>query len=145
MSQGVTHATNTIDATATPATEVLRAFDRRYQAHNPAAGRNERREVLFSAAAAHSVPNSSHGRNPIRSSNVSAIQKMAANSNAERLVSQIQRVHQKITLGRRAHAHEDQMATFSEKILRAIRKIGTHVNAEQILLNDSSTIADDLL
>ena len=69
---------------------------------------------------------------------------MVVINSAARLVSQIARVHQKITLGNSAHAHADPTATFSEKIRRAIRKIGMQVRAENTLLIASSTKADAL-
>ena len=47
-----------------------------------------------------------------------------------------------MTLGSKAQAQADPTATFSEKILRAIRKIGTQVSAEKTLLIVSSTNAD---
>ena len=51
------------------------------------------------------------------------------------------RVHQNITLGSKAHAQADPTTTFSEKIRRAIRKIGMHVSAENRLFTLSSTKA----
>ena len=67
---------------------------------------------------------------------------MVAMSRAARLVSQIARVHQNITLGSKAHAQPEPTPTFSEKIRRAIRKIGMHVSAEKRLFTLSSTKAD---
>src|SRR5271166_3908825 len=133
---------NTMDAITTPPRGRFPAFARRYQAHNPATGKNESREVLFSAAMPQSKPNQIHGNGPSRSSSVSTSQKIVARSSADRLVSHTQRVHQKITFGSSAHAHADPTATFSEKIRRAIRKIGTQVRAENKLFSASSTKAD---
>ena len=67
---------------------------------------------------------------------------MVAMSRAARLVSQMARVHQNITLGSKAHPHAEPTATFSEKIRCAIRKTGMHVNAENRLFTLSSTKAD---
>jgi hypothetical protein len=53
-------------------------------------------------------------------------------------------VHQYITLGSSAHAHADPTATFTEKIRRAMRKIGIHVSAENTLFIVNSTNADIL-
>src|SRR4051794_14528409 len=133
--------TNTRDAKTTPARERFPDLARRYHAHKPAAGRNDRREVLFRAARPHNAPKVIQGNQPSRSSNVSASQQTTESNSADRLVSQIQRVHQKMTLGNRAHAHADPTATCLEKIRRAIRKIGRHVNAEHRLLKVSRAIA----
>ena len=57
-----------------------------------------------------------------------------ATSRAEKLVSHTQRVHQYITWGSSAQVHAEPTATFSLKILRAIRKIGMQVRAEKMLL-----------
>ncbi len=73
---------------------------------------------------------------------VSASQKITANSRVEKLVSHTQRVHQYMTYGRRPHVQAEPTATFSEKIRRAIRKIGMQVSAEKTLLTVSSTKAD---
>ena len=69
---------------------------------------------------------------------------MVVSRSAAKLVSQTQRVHQNMTLGRSAQAHAEPTATFSEKILRAIRKIGTQVSVEKTLFIVSSTNADAL-
>ncbi len=132
----------TTDASATPAKDRLPHLARLYHAHNPAAGRNDSREVLFNAAIPHKEPNANHGVQPSRSSIVSASQKIVASSSADRLVSQTQRVHQNMTLGSKAHDHADHMATFDEKTRRAIRKIGTQVREEQRLLNVNNTNAE---
>src|ERR1700733_7668303 len=137
-------AKKTTEARTMPAIDCLPRCARRYQAHNPATGRNESREVLVSAAIPQSSPNWIHGSRPSRSSRVNASQKIAASRSADKLVSQTQRVHQNITLGSNAHPHVEPTATFSEKILRAIRKIGTHVSAEKTLLSVSRTNADAL-
>src|SRR5215831_15531998 len=108
------HAKKISDASATPANEFFPRFARPYHAHKPAAGRNESREVPFSAMSPHNTPNSTQARQPARSSNVSASQNAVASSKAERLVSHTARVHQNITLGSSAHAQEDPTATFSE-------------------------------
>ena len=63
-------------------------------------------------------------------------------SRAARLVSQMARVHQNITLGSKAHAQAAPTATLSENIRRAIRKIGMQVSAEKRLFTLSSTKAD---
>src|SRR5215469_7611902 len=139
------HAKNTIDASTTPAKDLLPTFARRYQAQSPAAGRNDNREVPFSAMTPHNAPNSSQGSQPSRPSNVSASQKTVVRSRAERLVSQTARVHQNITLGSSAHAHAAPTATVSENIRLAIRKIGMHVKAEKRLLSVSSTKAEALV
>src|SRR5450432_625060 len=141
-SQGVMHAKKMADASATPANDRLPRFARRIHAHRPAAGRNDNREVLLSAVMPHSSPNSSHGSQPSRSCKVRASKKVEASSSAARLVSQIERVHQNRTFGSRAHAQAEPTATFSEKIRLAIRKIGTHVSAEKMLLIVSSMNAD---
>src|SRR6476661_2284037 len=142
MSHGVRHAKKTTDASSTPAKDRLPLFARRYQAQSPAAGRKESREVPFRAMSPQSNPNSSQGSQPSRSSRVRASQKTVASSRADRLVSHTARVHQNITLGRSAHAHAAPMATFSENIRFAIRKIGTHVRAEKTLFTTSSTNAE---
>src|SRR5580692_6297080 len=131
-----------IDASTTPANDRLPSFARRYQTHNPAAGRNESREVPFRAMSPQSNPNSSQGSQPSRSSSVRASHRTVVSSRAERLVSQTARVHQNITLGSSAHAHADMTATFSVNIRFAIRKIGMHVSAEKTLLSTSSTKAE---
>ena len=151
-SQGVTQAKNTIDASTTPARDRrvidcpamdrLPPFARRYQAHNPAAGRNDSSDVLVSAAIPHSSPNLIQGNQPSLSSRVSASQKIVASSSADKLVSHTQRVHQNMTFGSKAHAHAEPTATFSEKIRRAIKKIGMQVKAEKMLLMVSRTNAD---
>src|ERR1051326_5185620 len=135
-------AKKTADANTTPASDDLPSLERRYHAHNPAGGRNDSREVLFKATMPQSNPNANQGSHPSRSSNVSANQTITANSSADKLVSQTARVHQNSTLGSRAQAHADPTATFSEKILRAIKKMGMHVRAEKTLLRASSTNAD---
>src|SRR5579872_1692872 len=114
----------------TPASDRFPDFARRYHAHNPAAGKNDKREVLFSAMIPHSRPNSNHGHHPSPSSSLSVSQMTVANSNADKVVSQIHRVHQNMTFGRSAHAQADTIATFAEKIRRAILNIGTQVSAE---------------
>ena len=91
-----------------------------------------------------SSPNANQGGHPSRSSRVRASQKTAVSNNADRLVSQTQRVHQNMTLGSRAQAHDEPTATFSENIRRAIRKIGAHVSAEKTLFIASNTKADAL-
>src|SRR5579859_4513604 len=142
MIQGAMQVQNSADANTTTPSDRLPIFARWYQAHRPAAGRNASSDVPFSAIRPQSAPNSIHGSQPSRSSRVSASQITVAKSSADRLVSQITRVHQKITFGSRAHAHDDPMATFSEKMRRAIRKIGTHVSAEKMLLIVSNTNAE---
>src|SRR5580658_10061811 len=137
-------AKNTIEASTTPPKDFLPRRVRRYQAHNPAAGRNDNKEVLLSAMMPQSNPNSNHGSQPSRSSIVSASQIIVVSSSAARLVSQIARVHQNMTLGSRAHAHAEPTATFSEKIRRAIRKIGKQVSAEKTLFSVRRTNADAL-
>src|SRR5579871_2131208 len=137
-------ARNTSEASAIPANDGLPRLARRYQAHNPAAGKNASREVLFSAATPHGKPKPNQGSHPLPSSSVSAIQKIIASSRADKLVSQTHRVHQNITFGKSAQAHAEPTATFSENIRRAIRKIGTQVSAEKTLLSASSTHADAL-
>src|SRR4051812_24883209 len=107
-------AANIKEAATTPISDFLPCLARCLQAHTPAAGRNESSEVLFNAAIPQSNPNSSHLHKLSRSSSVSASQKIAASSSVERLVSHIHRVHQNITFGSNAHAHDDQTATFSE-------------------------------
>src|SRR5580693_3304944 len=133
-SQGVIHAAKMIEARITPPRDFLPSFARWYQAHKPDAGRNDNRAVLVSAATPHSRPNCSHGFNPSFSSIVSVNQKITASNSAARLVSQTQRVHQKITEGSSTHVQELHTATFSSKHLFAIRKIGMQVSAEKILL-----------
>src|SRR4029077_8266449 len=90
------------EANPPPANERLPRFQRRYHAHNPAAGRNASREVLVRAAIPQTSPNWSHGVSPSLSSRSSVSQKMSASSSAARLVSQTQRVHQNITDGKTA-------------------------------------------
>src|ERR1700739_1894785 len=141
-SQGTIHARKTPDASTTPAKDRLPRCARRYHAHNPAAGRNDSREVLLSAARPQSSPNSTHGSQPSRSSRVSASQKMVVRSSVDKLVSQTQRVDQNMTFGSSVQAHAEPTATFSEKIRRAIKKMGMQVNAEKRLFNVSSTKAD---
>ena len=138
------HAKKMTAESTTPVSDRFPIFARRYQAHNPAAGKNDKREVLVSAMIPHSRPNSSQGHDPSRSSSVNVNQTTVANSSADKLVSQIHRVHQNMTFGSSAHAHADPTATLSEKIRRAILKIGTQVSAEHALLNVSSTKADAL-
>src|SRR5450631_107078 len=138
------HTKKMTDASTTPANDRLPRRARRYQAHSPAAGRNDSREVLLNAVMPHSIPNCSHGIQPSRSSRVRASQKIVVSSSAARLVSQIARVHQKMMLGSRAHAHAEPTATFSENIRRAMRKIGRQVSAEKTLFSISSTNADAL-
>src|SRR5580658_387514 len=138
------HAKNTTEASTTPAKDCLPLRARRYHAHKPAAGRNDNNDVLLSAVTPHSSPNWNQGSQPSRSSSVSASQKIVVSSSAARLVSQIARVHQNITLGSRAHAQAEPTATFSENIRRAIRKIGTQVRAEKVLFIVSNTNADAL-
>src|SRR5579871_332321 len=141
-SHGAMQAKKIIEARTTPGSELFPRFARRDHAHKPAAGRNDSREVLFSAAIPQSAPNSSHGIQPSRSSRVSVSQKITASSSAERLVSQISRVHQNITFGSKAQAHAEPIATFLEKLRRAIWKMGMQVSAEQAELKVSSTNAE---
>src|SRR5208283_5175768 len=137
-------ARKTTDASTTPASDLFPRFERRYQAHNPAAGRNDSSDGLSNAMMPQSNPNSIHGSAPSRSSRVRASQKITAKSNADKLVSQTERVHQDMTFGSRAQAQADPTATFSENIRRAIRMIGTQVSAEKTLLSARSTNADAL-
>src|SRR5439155_21696095 len=130
------------DASATPPSEGFPFFHRRYQGHIADAGRNDSREVLVRAAAPHSRPNAIHGSAPSSSSSFSASQKMRVSSRAARLVSQTQRVHQYITVGKSAHAHAVHTATLSLKHFRAMRKIGMQVSAEKTLLMLSKIRAD---
>src|SRR5579864_1559755 len=127
-------AQKTTEARTTPANDGRPRLERRYQAHITEAGRNDKSTVLFNATMPHRSPNSSHGTRPSRSSSVSAIHKMVVSSNADKLVSHTQRVHQKITLGSRAQAQAEPTATFSEKTRRAIKNIGIQVSAEKRLL-----------
>src|ERR1700719_3237018 len=110
-SQGAMHARKTTDANTIPAKDRLSRCARWYHAHNPAAGRNDSREVLLSAARPQSSPNSIHGCKPSRSSRVRASQKIVVSSSVDKLVSQIQRVDQNMTLGSRAQAHAEPIAT----------------------------------
>src|SRR5579863_6407161 len=112
------HAKKTTDANTTHANDRLPLFARRYQAHNPAAGRNASSDVPFSATIPHNSPNSNHGSQPSRSSMVSVSQNRIARSSAERLVSHTARVHQNMMLGSKAHAHAEITATFSENMRR---------------------------
>src|SRR5579871_2671790 len=137
-------AKNMTDERATPTNERFLAFARRYQAHNPAAGKNDKREALFSVRIPHSSPNSTHGQRPSRSSIVKASHRITDSKRADSVVSHIQRVDQNITFGNRAHAQAEPTATFSEKVLRAILKIGTHVKAENALFSVSRTNAEVL-
>src|SRR4051794_29011836 len=139
---GVMHTKKTHDASTTPANDRFPILERRYQAHNPAAGRNASREVPFRAMTPQSTPNTTHGPQPSRSSIVSASQKTVVSSRADRLVSHTARVHQNITLGSNAHAHADPTATFSENMRFAIRKIGMQVTAENTLFSTNSTNAE---
>src|ERR1700722_1461305 len=136
------HAKKTAAASATPTSDFLPRCERCHQAHSPAAGRNDNNVVLSKAATPQSNPNSSQGSQPSRSSSVSASQKSVVSNSADRLVSHTQRVHQNMTFGNRAQAQVEPTATFSEKIRRAIRKIGMHVRAEKTLLRANSTKAE---
>src|SRR3954470_14217511 len=118
----------------TPAKDRFPVLHRRYHGHNPDAGRNVTSEVLVSTATPQSRPNAIHGVAPSKFSNSNASQKIIASKNAARLVSHTQRVDQYMIVGNSAQPHALHTATFSLKHLRAIRKIGTHVNAEKILL-----------
>src|SRR6266852_5743640 len=138
---GVMQTTNTSDASATPASEGLLRFQRRYPHHTPEAGRNASMEVLVSPAIPHNSPNLSHGFNPLRSSRSRVSQKISARSSAARLVSQTHRVHQYMTGGITAHSQAVQIANFSSKHRLAIRKIGMQVSAEKKLLRPSRTTA----
>src|SRR5271155_3367130 len=135
-------ATKMNDATRIPPSERLSSLARWYQTHSPETGRNDNRVVLVSAATPQSKPNCSHGFNSSFSSIVSVSQKIAASNSAARLVSQIQRVHQKITDGSRAQVQELQTATLSLKHFFAIRKIGMQVSAEKILLMVKRSMAE---
>src|SRR5258708_13432683 len=88
ITHGVIQAKKTTDAKTTPAKDRLPRFARRIQAHNPAAGRKDSREVLLNAVIPHSSPNSTQGSQPSRSSKFSVSQTMDANRNAARLFSQ---------------------------------------------------------
>src|SRR5579872_1730460 len=136
-------AMKTRDATVTPNKDGLPRLARWYQAQSPEAGRKAISTVLFSAAIAHRRPKSIHGFMPSRSSMVRVSQKIMATSRAEKLVSHTQRVHQYITWGSSAQVHAEPTATFSLKILRAIRKIGMQVRAEKMLLMVSRMNAED--
>src|SRR6266404_9267336 len=129
-------------ASAKPPIDDLPLFHRRYHAHNPDAGTNERREELVRAATPQRSPNAIHSLTPSRSSRVSASHKISDSSSAARLVSQTQRDPQYITVGNSAHAQLAQTATFSPKHFRAIRKIGTQVRAEKMLLMMSRISAE---
>src|SRR5262249_22396289 len=107
-------ARNTTDARATPASELLPNFERRHTIHTPETGRKSSREVLRTAAAPHSSPNSAQGkrrkcsvrrsgsgcaaaenaREDSQSSITSVSQKSRVSKNAAMLVSQTQRVAQ---------------------------------------------------
>src|SRR5260221_201457 len=139
---GVMQTTNTNEASATPVSEGLPRFQRRYHAHNPEAGRNASREVLVSPAIPHSSPNESHGFSPFLSSRSRVSQKISASSSAARLVSHTQRVHQYMTGGITPHSQAVQIASLSLKHRLAIRKIGMQVSAEKKLLRPSSTTAE---
>src|SRR5579872_2283599 len=136
------HAKKMTAASTTPAIDRLPHFARRYHVHNPAAGRNDSREVLLRAVMPQSSPNLIHGSQPSRSSMVSASQKIVVRSSAARLVSHTARAHQNMTFGSKAHAQAEPTATFSENIRCAIRKIGMQVSAEKMLLIVSSTNAE---
>src|SRR3954451_8119026 len=136
------HAKKMHDASTTPPNDRFLTLERRYQAHNPAAGRNASREVPFHAISPHSPPNASQGPQPSRSSIVSATQKTVVSSKADKLVSHPARVHQNITFGSSAHAHAEPTATFSENMRFAIRKTGMQVRAENTLFSTSSTNAE---
>src|ERR1700739_162718 len=138
------HAKKTADASTTPSNDFLPRLARRYQAHNPAAGRNDSSGVLFSAAMPHNNPNSNQGMSPSRSSMISASQTIMVSRRADRLVSHTERVHQNITLGSKAQAQAEPTATFSENIRCAMRKMGMHVRAEKRLLSANITNADAL-
>src|SRR6266498_626886 len=112
-------AKKTMEASTTPAKDGLPNFARRYQDHSPAPGRNANRDGLFSATMPQSRPKPNQGIHPSRSSMVRASQRITASSRADKVVSQTDRVHQKITLGSSAQAQVDAMATLCEKILRA--------------------------
>src|SRR5258708_40238495 len=132
-------AKNKTEASTTPANDGLPRLARRYQAHNPEAGRNASSTVLLRAVIPQSKPNSSHALRPSRSSRASVSQKIVAINRADRLVSQTQRVHQYITCGSRVQVQAAPMATFSENIQRAVRKIGTQVSTENKLLRLTKT------
>src|SRR3989442_3945 len=126
-SQGAIVPAKNSEASITPASDRLFLFQRRCQAHKPDAGRNESREVLVSTATPQSRPKAIHGFAPSISSSFRVSQKMTARSRAVTLVSQTHRVHQYITDGSSDHDQAVQIATFSQKHFRAIRKMGTHV------------------
>src|SRR5579872_1763579 len=136
------HRKKTSEANAIPLKDRFPRRDRRYQVHKPAAGRNDRRDGLLRAAIPQSSPNSTHGSQPLRSSRSRASQTSVVSRNVDRLVSHTQRVDQNITFGSRAHAQAEPTAIFSEKILRAIRKIGRHVSAEKKLFSVRRKKAD---
>src|SRR5580658_8004829 len=110
-------AAKMIEARITPVSERLPSLARWYQIHKPETGRNDSRAVLVSAATPQSKPNCSQGFNPSVSSIVSVNQKITATNSAARLVSQTQRVHQKITAGSSTQVQELHTATFSLKHL----------------------------
>src|ERR1700733_13433567 len=138
-SQGEIHAAKMIAASMTPPSERLPSLARWYQTHNPETGRKESKAVLVSPATPHSKPNCSQDLGPSSASMVSVRKKITASSSAARLVSHTQRVHQKITDGSSAQVQAVHTATFSWKHLFAIRKIGTQVRAEKMLLMLSRT------
>src|SRR5246127_5446503 len=134
-------AKNMIEAAATPPSDRLPRFARRYHTHNPEVGKNDNMEVLVSVAIPHSSPNSNQGHRPSCSSTSSVSQKMIASSNAARLVSQTHRVAKPD--GSSAQNHDAHTAIFSSKHRLAIKKMGTQVSAEKILFNISSASAED--
>src|SRR5579862_1251273 len=142
MSQGAMQATNIRADNATPISEDLPHFQRRYHTHSPEAGRKASREVLARAAIPQSMPKRTHGNSPSFCSRSSVSQKRIASSNAARLVSHTQRVHQYITGGITAQSQPVQTASFSSKHLLAIRKMGMQVSAENRLLMVRSANAD---
>src|SRR5690242_18770292 len=123
------HAKKMIEAAATPPIDRLPRCPLRYHAHNPEAGKNDNMEVLVSAAIPHSSPNSNQGNRPSCSSSSSVSQKMIANSNAARLVSQTHRVAKPD--GSSAQNHDAHTAIFSPKHRLASKKMGTQVSAEK--------------
>src|SRR5262249_48627947 len=130
------------DERATPGSEAKPFCCRRYHAQSPEAGRNPSREVLVNAAIPHNIPYTIHGFAPLTSSSLRVSQKRIASSNAARLVSHTQRVHQYMTDGNSAQSQAVHTAIFSSKHFLAIKKIGTQVRAENKLLILSKISAD---
>src|SRR5579863_256605 len=139
------HAANMTVASKTPPSERRPCPARRHQAHRPEAGRNDKSEGLVNAATPHSRPKPSHGLSSSASSITSVSQKIKASNKAARLVSHTQRVHQKMTEGNSTQVQAVHTATFSLKQRLPIRKMGTHVNPEHMLLMLSRTNADPRL